>query len=137
VAELGERLCSSASVSLLSKPFQKYYRNAREGRSGHLDENLAAESMAAMRLLVSFSAKEVAAVLPVMDPAGVTDSVKGFVKPSTLMLPSAGVSQPEPGCENFNSSYLALIIDSGSKGSRGGRDSLPLRWWCHSNCWKG
>jgi hypothetical protein len=30
VAELGERLCSSASVSLVSKSFQKYYRKANQ-----------------------------------------------------------------------------------------------------------
>jgi len=50
-----------------------------------LDENLVIESMIAMRLPVSFSAKEAVAVLPVMDPAGVADFVKGFVKPSTSM----------------------------------------------------
>jgi hypothetical protein len=69
-------------VSLISKPFQKYYRKAREGRSVQLDENLFVASVAAMRLLVSFTVEEAVAVLPVMDSAGVADSVKDIVKPS-------------------------------------------------------
>jgi hypothetical protein len=79
---LGERLLCSFYVSPISKPFQKYYRKEREGRSVHLDENLFAESVAAMRLLVSFTVEEAAAVLPMMDFAGVTDSVKDIVNPS-------------------------------------------------------
>jgi len=80
VAELGERL-RSASVPTVSKPFQKYYRKAREGRSGHLDENLVAESMVALSVLISFSTKEEAAVIPALR----ANSVKGFVKPSSSM----------------------------------------------------
>jgi len=47
-----------------------------------LDDSLFAEFVAAMRLLVRFSTKEVAAVLLVLDFAGVADSVKDIVKPS-------------------------------------------------------
>jgi hypothetical protein len=47
-----------------------------------LDENLFVASVAAMRLLVSFTVEEAVAVLPVMDSAGVADSVKDIVKPS-------------------------------------------------------
>ncbi len=63
MAELGESLRSTALPSV-SKPFQKYYQKARESRSGLLDEKLVAESMAAMRLPVNFSAKEAVAVVP-------------------------------------------------------------------------
>jgi hypothetical protein len=59
VAKLGERLYY-ASLPSVSKPFQKYHRKAREGRSGHLDDKLVVESVAAMRLLVNFLAKEAA-----------------------------------------------------------------------------
>jgi hypothetical protein len=34
----------------VSKPFQSYYRRAREGRAVHLDESSFAESVAAMRI---------------------------------------------------------------------------------------
>ncbi len=44
-----------------------------EGKLGHLDENLFVEFVAA---------NEAVAVLPVMDSAGVADSVKDIVKPS-------------------------------------------------------
>jgi hypothetical protein len=37
------------SSVVVSKPFQSYYRRAREGRAVHLDESLFAETMAAMR----------------------------------------------------------------------------------------
>jgi hypothetical protein len=84
VVELGERL-RSASLPSVSKPFQKYYRKARESRLGLLDEKLVAESMAAMRLPVSFSAKEAAAVLPKLNSARGANSMKGCVKPSSSM----------------------------------------------------
>jgi hypothetical protein len=120
-------------MSSVSKPFQKYYRKAKEGRSWHLDENLFAKSVAAMRLSVSFSAKEVVAVT---NSAGVADSVKVFVNPSISMKGflwrrflnpepdcergEVGLSQPEPG--RADSSYLTcrvdrVDIDSGSKKS--------------------
>jgi hypothetical protein len=67
--ELGERLRSSFSMSPIFKPFQKYYRKAMEGQSVQLDDNLFADSVAAMRLPVSFTVEEAAAVLPVMDSA--------------------------------------------------------------------
>jgi hypothetical protein len=79
---LRERLCSSFSVSLISKPFQKYYRKAREGRSMHLEKDLFAKSIAAMRLPVRFSAEEAVVVLPMMDSARVADPVKDIFKPS-------------------------------------------------------
>jgi hypothetical protein len=66
---LGERLCST-SLPLVPKPIQKYYRKARESRSGKLDEKLVAESMTALKLPVSFSAKEAAVELPNLNLAG-------------------------------------------------------------------
>jgi hypothetical protein len=99
-------------VSLESKPFQKYYRKAREGRIVHLDENLFLESVEALRpvsvsgffqpplagdasateptilsLLPSISApaEEVVAVLPVLNSASVAVPVKDNVKfPSSV-----------------------------------------------------
>jgi len=46
-----------------------------------LDEDLLAKYVAAMRLPISFTVEEAAAVLPVKDSAGVADSVKDIVKP--------------------------------------------------------
>lgn len=48
----------------------------------HLEKNLFAESIAAMRLPVRFSAKEAVVVLPLMDSARVANSVKDIFKPS-------------------------------------------------------
>jgi hypothetical protein len=77
---LGEKLRSSYSVSLISKHFQKYYQKAREGRSVQLDDDLLAESVAAMRLSFSFTAEEAVAVLPMKVSAEVADSVKDISK---------------------------------------------------------
>jgi hypothetical protein len=79
-AELGEKFHSYFSASPISKPFQKYYRKAREDRLVQLDDDLLAESVAAMRLLVSFTAEEAATVLPVKVFAGVAGSMKDIVK---------------------------------------------------------
>jgi len=48
--ELGERLRLSCPVAFTSKPFQKYYRKAREGRVVKMDERLFSDSVAVMRL---------------------------------------------------------------------------------------
>jgi hypothetical protein len=51
-AELGEKIRSSPPVLQISKPFQKYYRKARELREGHSvewNELLLADSLAASR----------------------------------------------------------------------------------------
>jgi hypothetical protein len=37
-------------MALILKPFQNYYRKAREGRAVQMDEGLFLESMVAMRL---------------------------------------------------------------------------------------
>jgi hypothetical protein len=49
-AELGERLCLSHPVASISKPFQNYYKKAREGRAVQMDEGLFSEFVAAVRL---------------------------------------------------------------------------------------
>jgi hypothetical protein len=49
-AKLGERLHRSRPMALILKPFQNYYRKAREGRAVQMDEGLFLESMVAMRL---------------------------------------------------------------------------------------
>jgi hypothetical protein len=46
--ELGERICL-IPTSLVSKPFQSYYRKAREGRAVHLDESLIAKDFTSMK----------------------------------------------------------------------------------------
>jgi hypothetical protein len=48
-AELVKSLRPSFPVLSNSKPFQKYYRKAREARKAHMDENLFADSMDALR----------------------------------------------------------------------------------------
>jgi hypothetical protein len=114
--KVGERLRSSFFVSLVSKPFQKYYQKAREGRSVHLDELLFAESVAAMRLPVSFTADEAAAVLPMMDSAGVADSMEDIVKPSTSMKGFLwpGFLKPSPAMKVFtlHTSFLESVVVS-------------------------
>jgi hypothetical protein len=47
---LGERLRLPFPEELVLKPFQHYYRKAREGRVVHLDEGLYVDSVAAMRV---------------------------------------------------------------------------------------
>jgi hypothetical protein len=93
---LGKRLRSSSLVLSDSKPFQKYYRKAREGRKVHLYENYFADSMEALRPIaqvpgflslippISDPSEKVVA-LPVQDFAGVAVSVKHMVKfPSSV-----------------------------------------------------
>jgi hypothetical protein len=48
--ELGERQRLSIPEALVSKPFQNYYRKAREGRAVHLDEGLYADFVASIRV---------------------------------------------------------------------------------------
>jgi hypothetical protein len=118
VAELGERL-RFALVPTVSKPFQKYCWKAREGRSGHLDENLVAESIAAIRVLVGFSAKEEATVIPELNPTGGADFVKGFmgfIKSSSSMkgFLHRGFLNPSPVVKSSTShtSLLETVVSS-------------------------
>jgi hypothetical protein len=75
---------------------EKYYWKAREGRSVQLDEDLLAESLAAMRTPVSFTAKEAAPVPLVKLFVGMSDLVKkGFLRRGFLNLsPTVRVSTP-------------------------------------------
>jgi len=72
-----------------------------------LDENLVAESVTAFKWPVSFSAKEA---------VGVADSVKGFVKPSTLMTGflRRGFLNPSPAVKALTplTSLLELVMSS-------------------------
>jgi hypothetical protein len=47
--ELGERIHLSRPMASTSKPFQKYYRKAREGQAVKMDERLFSDYVAAMR----------------------------------------------------------------------------------------
>lgn len=85
---MGKRLCSSSPVLSNSKPFQKYYRKAREARDLHMDENLFADSMEALRpaqgpgflsLLPSDPAEKVAIALLVQDKGKSPSPVRGFL----------------------------------------------------------
>jgi hypothetical protein len=49
-AELEERLCLFFPEVLGSKPFQHFYRKAREGRAVHLDGGSYVDSVAVMRV---------------------------------------------------------------------------------------
>jgi hypothetical protein len=139
VAELGERF-HSASMPSVSKPFQRYHRKVRESRFGQLDEKLVAESVAALRLPVSFSAKEAVAELLEMNLAGGADSVKGFVKPPSLKgFLRRGFLNPSSAVKA--STHISLL-EMGMSSSTPKveevrvRDSLPLGWLRHSICWK-
>jgi hypothetical protein len=93
---LGKRLRSSSPVLSDSKPFQKYYRKAREARKVHLDENFFADSMEVLRLVAQVPgflsllppirdpAEKVAIALLVQDSAGVAVFVKGFLRQGFL-----------------------------------------------------
>jgi hypothetical protein len=90
-AKLGKRLCFSSSVLSNSKPFQKYYRKAREVKKVHMDENFFVDSMEALRPVaqvpgflsllppISDPAGKVV-VLPMQDSTGVAVSVKDMGK---------------------------------------------------------
>jgi hypothetical protein len=93
--ELGKRLCSSFHVLSNSKSFQKYNRKAGEAREVHLDENLFADSMEALRpaqgpgflfLLLSDPVEKVAVVPPVQDKGKSPSPVKGFLRRGFLNL---------------------------------------------------
>jgi len=125
-----EKLRSSFSVSLISKPFQKYYWKAREGQSVQLDEDLLAKSVAAMisylykkkkksvaamRLPVSFTAKEATAMLPVKVSVGVADSVKDIVNPyfSKKGFLQRGFLSPSPAVKVYtHASHLESVVSS-------------------------
>jgi hypothetical protein len=49
-AEVGERLRLSSPMASISKPFQNYFRKAREGRAMKMDECLFYDYVASMRL---------------------------------------------------------------------------------------
>jgi hypothetical protein len=64
---LGERLRLSTPALSVSKPFQSYYRKAREGRAVHLDESLFAEFVVAMMIDIDGETKSLQR-LKVEDP---------------------------------------------------------------------
>jgi hypothetical protein len=87
--ELGKRLRSSSPVLSNSKLFQKYYQKAREAREVHMDENLFADSMEALRpaqgpgfvsLLPSDPAEKAVVVLSVQDKGKPPSPVRGFLR---------------------------------------------------------
>jgi hypothetical protein len=90
--KLGKRLPSSSPMLSDSKFFQKYYRKAREARKVHLDENVFADSMKAVRPVAQVSGflsllppisdptEKVVVVLPVQDSASVAIFEKDMVK---------------------------------------------------------
>jgi len=109
-AKLGEKLRSSLPVLPLPKPFQKYYRKAREGCSVQLNEDFLAKSLATMRTPVNFTAKEAVAAPPVKISAGMTNYVKkGFLRKGFLNpCPALIVSTP-------HSSLVESVVASSSQ----------------------
>jgi hypothetical protein len=107
---LGEKLCSSLPVLPISKPFQKYYRKAREGRSVQLNEDLLAESLATMRTPVSFSTKKAVATPPVKVSAGMADSVKKGLLRRGFLNPSSAVKASTP-----HSSLVESVVSSSTR----------------------
>jgi hypothetical protein len=81
-SELGERLRFSSPALLVSKPFQSYYRRAREGRSVQLDENLFVETMAAMRTDIVGETKSLQSSM--MEDSSKAISMKAVVKQTSL-----------------------------------------------------
>jgi hypothetical protein len=71
-----------------------------------LDENLVDESLVAMGLLVSFSAKEAAALLPNLNPS----SMKGFLR--------QGFLNPSPAVKasTTHTSLLETVVDAFEEG---------------------
>jgi hypothetical protein len=101
---LGEKLRSSFFVSPISKPFQKYYLKAREGRSVQSDEDLLAESVAVVRLPVNFIVEEAVAVLQVKDNPYI--SKKGFLWRGFIN------SSPAMKASTPHSSLLESVVSS-------------------------
>jgi len=64
-AKLGEKIHSSLPTLQSTKPFQRYYRKARDLREGHSvkwNEGLLADSLAASKTPIYFAKKEVVAM---------------------------------------------------------------------------
>lgn len=81
-SELGERLRFSSPELLVFKPFQSYYRRAREGRSVQLDESLFVETMAAMRTDIVGEIKSLQSSM--MEDPSKAISMKAVVKQTSL-----------------------------------------------------
>jgi hypothetical protein len=67
VADLGEKIRSSLPLLYNSKPFQHYYRRARELREGHSvkwNEGLLSDSLEATKMAFGFVFKNTVAELP-------------------------------------------------------------------------
>jgi hypothetical protein len=93
---LGGKLHYSLPVLQISKPFQKYYRKARELREGHSvrwNEVLLADSRATSRTSVCIKTKEAVATPPVKTFAGLAGSAKkGFLRKGFLNLSPAVIA---------------------------------------------
>jgi hypothetical protein len=114
--ELGKMLHSSSPVLSDSKPFQKYYRKAKEARKVHLDEKFFADSMEALRpvaqvlgflSLLLDPAKKAIVVLPMQDSASAEVSVKGFLR--------RGFLNPSPVVQ-ANLSHKVSVVSASTLG---------------------
>jgi len=99
-----------------SKPFQKYYRKAKEARKVHLDEKFFADSMEALRpvaqvlgflSLLLDPAKKAIVVLPMQDSASAEVSVKGFLR--------RGFLNPSPVVQ-ANLSHKVSVVSASTLG---------------------
>jgi hypothetical protein len=67
IAELGVKLCSSQPMLQVSKPFQSYYRRAKELKEGHSvkwNDVLLEDSLVASKMFVGFDKKDSGAKPP-------------------------------------------------------------------------
>jgi hypothetical protein len=107
--ELGEKIRSSLPFLQNSKPFQQYYRRARELREGHSvkwNDELLSDSLEASKMTVSFVNKDTVAK-PLVKKGLLR---KGFLNPRpTVLVPPAlsrevndvgvvGPPSPSSGC---------------------------------------
>jgi hypothetical protein len=82
---LGEKIRSSLPAVQSTKPFQSYYRKARDLREGHSmkwNEGLLANSLTASKTPIYSAKKEVAAMPPLKNFVG--SAKKGFLRKGFL-----------------------------------------------------
>jgi len=124
VAELGKKIRSSLPAIQSTKPFQSYYRKARDLREGHSvkwNEGLLADSLAASKTPICSAKKEVAAVPPLKNSVGSAKKGflrKGFLNPRLAAIaPTASHEAKDVGMIGLHSPLGGRIIPSSVEGN--------------------
>jgi len=124
VAELGKKIRSSLPAIQSTKPFQSYYRKARDLREGHSvkwNEGLLADSLAASKTPICSAKKEVAAVPSVKNSVGSAKKGflrKGFLNPRPAAIaPTASHEAKDVGMIGLHSPSGCRIIPSSVEGN--------------------